>query len=248
MRSNSKDARAKSARTQRLAAGKRAGGRRPWGFNIDMTRNAPEAKVVRAAYKRLLRGDSLGSIARWLNEKGHYTTGGTEWIPGNLGQALRRGCYAGLLEYKGELLGLYDRMPVAKPEHLAEPIPELPALPVRPVGPDGQPQELASSDETLLAIYAEMAKLEELRRRPQIVASRNGYDDEDDNDEDDHRPRVIMGEIVADEADAEPEPAPVREIHRRPKATTTQMTERDLARMSRDRGGLGSNLGGARGY
>ncbi|MGQ0632643.1 MAG: recombinase family protein [Sporichthyaceae bacterium] len=94
--------RAKRAREQRLARGQRAGGARPFGYTSGMVPIDHEADAIREAYRRVLAGDSLGSITRWLNDSELFTVRGGPWRPGNLGQALRRGCYAGILEHRGQ--------------------------------------------------------------------------------------------------------------------------------------------------
>lgn len=102
---NQKEERAKAARERRLSQGQRAGGARPFGYTLAMVPIEAEADAVREAYRRVINRESLGSIARWLNAEGLLTPRGRQWEPGNLGQALRKGTYCGLLEHKGKTMG-----------------------------------------------------------------------------------------------------------------------------------------------
>jgi site-specific DNA recombinase len=61
------------ANLQAAQDGRRMGGRRPFGFELDMTIRETEAAAVRQAYKDVLAGVSLGQIARDWNAAGFYT-------------------------------------------------------------------------------------------------------------------------------------------------------------------------------
>jgi DNA invertase Pin-like site-specific DNA recombinase len=102
-----KNARAKAAREQKLAAGRKAGGRRAWGYTSKMEPHPIEADAVREAYRRVIAGESIGSIARDLNARGLVSpqAGPNGWAPNNLASSLRRGVYGGLLEHQGKQLG-----------------------------------------------------------------------------------------------------------------------------------------------
>jgi DNA invertase Pin-like site-specific DNA recombinase len=102
-----KNARAKAAREQKLAAGRKAGGRRAWGYTAAMEEHPDEADAVREAYRRVIAGESIGSIARDFNARGLVSpqAGPNGWAPNNLASSLRRGVYAGLLEHKGKQEG-----------------------------------------------------------------------------------------------------------------------------------------------
>ena len=49
------------------------GGRRPFGFELDMTIRENEAAAIRQAYRHVLAGVPLGEIARNWNEAGFCT-------------------------------------------------------------------------------------------------------------------------------------------------------------------------------
>ncbi len=100
-----KEARAKSARDQRLDRGQRAGGNRPWGYTRTMEIEPAEATLVRECFDRVLRGETLGAIARDLNARQYYSPFGNGWEPGNLGAALRKECYGGILVSGGKVYG-----------------------------------------------------------------------------------------------------------------------------------------------
>lgn len=56
------------------------GGSRAYGWQRDLKRHKPsEAKIVREMCDRLVRGESLSSIARGLNARGVPTSGGVRW-------------------------------------------------------------------------------------------------------------------------------------------------------------------------
>jgi DNA invertase Pin-like site-specific DNA recombinase len=63
-----------------------------------------EAKEIRAAARRVLKGESLASIARDMNDRGITTTAGGAWRPSVLGRLLRNPFLAGLRVYKGETI------------------------------------------------------------------------------------------------------------------------------------------------
>lgn len=71
---NLKSDRQRRAQTQAAEAGKRSGGRRPFGYDADgMTIRPAEAEAVRAGYAALLAGASLRGIAKSWNDAGHVT-------------------------------------------------------------------------------------------------------------------------------------------------------------------------------
>jgi DNA invertase Pin-like site-specific DNA recombinase len=109
-----KSDRQKRAVKQAAAQGRRVGGRRPFGYRLDMTPHPAEAKAVRDAYRALLSGASLGAIARDWNQRGLATpqgrwerNGGGQslWIPQVVSRTLRKACYAGLRSHKGKIIG-----------------------------------------------------------------------------------------------------------------------------------------------
>ncbi len=86
----------------------RLGGRggRAFGFEPDgLTVREPEAEMVREVAGRILKGESVGSICRDLNERGYRTTPGNEWAHGSLAKLMRRPRLAGLVEHHGRIVG-----------------------------------------------------------------------------------------------------------------------------------------------
>jgi site-specific DNA recombinase len=106
-----KSDRQRRAVVQKAAKGLRVGGRRPFGYHLDMTPHPAEAAAVRDAYRALLSGASLGTIARDWNARGLPTPQGrrdggeSTWIPQVVSRTLRKACYAGLRSHKGRVVG-----------------------------------------------------------------------------------------------------------------------------------------------
>lgn len=104
------------ASRQAAEAGKRVGGRRPFGYDGDgMTVRPAEAAAIKAGYEMVLAGVPLAEIARRWNADG-FTTGQARRKAGHEGQpspwqaysvrmVLTNARNAGLRSYKGELLG-----------------------------------------------------------------------------------------------------------------------------------------------
>ncbi len=63
-----------------------------------------EAEVIRELAGRLLRGDTVASMAGDLNEQGITTTRGGQWNARNLSRTLGNPLYGGQLAYKGEII------------------------------------------------------------------------------------------------------------------------------------------------
>ena len=61
------------------------------GIEID----PEQAEVVREMYARIIRGDTLNSIVRWLNRNGHLGAFGGKWTAGQLRAALSNEKYMG---------------------------------------------------------------------------------------------------------------------------------------------------------
>lgn len=103
------------AAAQAAAAGRRYGGRRPFGYETDgVTIRDTEATAVRDAYTALLAGRSLAAIARDWNARGLSTPQGRQgrngggpaiWTSHVLGRCLAKPRYAGLREYRGKVVG-----------------------------------------------------------------------------------------------------------------------------------------------
>ncbi|MDQ0865732.1 recombinase family protein [Arthrobacter globiformis] len=104
------------ASRQAAAAGKRVGGRRPFGYDADgVTVRPAEAAAIKAGYEMALAGVPLAEIARRWNADG-FTTGQTRRKEGHEGQPSPWQAYsvrmvllnprnAGLRSYKGEVMG-----------------------------------------------------------------------------------------------------------------------------------------------
>ena len=78
---------------------------RPFGLELDGTLRLSEAAVLREVYERFLRGESISSIARWLNESEVWTTSGVKWSPQVLSRFLRNPRNAGLRVHLGRIVG-----------------------------------------------------------------------------------------------------------------------------------------------
>jgi hypothetical protein len=89
------------------AAGRPHGGaRRPFGFDDDkITLRPAEAETIRQSAARYLAGESLRSLATWLDEQGVTTVTGKPWKSTTLRGLLRSGRIAGLREHRGEVVG-----------------------------------------------------------------------------------------------------------------------------------------------
>lgn len=106
--SDVKATRIRRASEQAIRAGKWTGGTRPFGWTI--TNGIPElhpqeAAALADACTRVLRGDSLGSIIRDMNDRGMTTTRGNKWGYAQLAKALQRPRNAGLADYQGDVVG-----------------------------------------------------------------------------------------------------------------------------------------------
>lgn len=93
---------------QRAAQGiPHKGSTRPFGYESDFTTIKPsEARVVRDLAARFLAGESLRSLAEWLNETGvERVSGGTGWISTTVRGILINPRYAGLMSHRGQVIG-----------------------------------------------------------------------------------------------------------------------------------------------
>jgi site-specific DNA recombinase len=108
---NQSDASARRIRRkndENAAAGKpHKTGQRAYGYELDrMTVVESEAKVIREAARRFLAGESLVSVAAWLQAEGiHTATGMNEWRTPTLRNLLKSPRIAGLREHRGEVVG-----------------------------------------------------------------------------------------------------------------------------------------------
>jgi site-specific DNA recombinase len=79
------------------------GGKRPFGFEDDyITRREDECAVLAGAVERLLAGQSIAGVLRWMNERS-TTSQGNRWNSRSLHHILERPRIAGLIEHDGNL-------------------------------------------------------------------------------------------------------------------------------------------------
>ncbi|MEV7428294.1 recombinase family protein [Nocardioides sp. NPDC092400] len=95
------------------------GGGRPFGYEADgLTLRPEEADELRGMVRRVLDGDSLGSILRDLNERGVRTTRGGTWGYTSLRSLLLRERNAGRMVHRGQVIGKAAWEPiVSETEH-----------------------------------------------------------------------------------------------------------------------------------
>jgi site-specific DNA recombinase len=92
--------RQRRAQEQAARDGRRVGGRRPFGYEADgVTIRPDEADAVRAGYRAILAGVSLGGVAREWNTSGHRTGQGSPWRRDAVRHVLLNPRYAGLRGY-----------------------------------------------------------------------------------------------------------------------------------------------------
>lgn len=98
--------RQQAAKRQAAVAGKWAGGRRPFGYDVDgVTVRPDEAAVIVEVTDAVLLGTSLRSLVAKLNARGCVTSTGRPWTPTELKRLLLRPRNAGLREHRGEVIG-----------------------------------------------------------------------------------------------------------------------------------------------
>ncbi|SDS45880.1 recombinase family protein [Microterricola viridarii] len=107
-----KESARKSERLRRKArqnaeAGKPGGGaNRPFGYEPDkLTVNPVEAELIRQAMRRVLAGESVRSVAVWMDTQGVPTSTGAEWRTPTLRAILLSPRIAGLRSHLGEVVG-----------------------------------------------------------------------------------------------------------------------------------------------
>lgn len=82
------------------------GGFRPFGYDSDkVTVLEDEAAVVRKLVQRFLAGESVRSLATWLDAEGVRTVSGKEWRTPTLSSMLRNPRYAGLRAHNKQVVG-----------------------------------------------------------------------------------------------------------------------------------------------
>ena len=105
--SASKSRRQKRKLDEVAAAGRPHGGsNRPFGYEDDkISVRADEADVIRSLVARFLAGESLGSLARWLEETGVQTVRNKTWRMTSVRKLLASPRIAGLREHRGQVVG-----------------------------------------------------------------------------------------------------------------------------------------------
>jgi len=101
-----KSDRVKAAARQRAEAGRVAGGGlRPFGFEPDRrTIRESEAEIIRQLVPRYIAGESLSSLATWLQEEDIPTVTGGQWRTPTVRALLQNPRYAGYRTYHGEVI------------------------------------------------------------------------------------------------------------------------------------------------
>jgi site-specific DNA recombinase len=105
--SATKSRRVKRKMLQNAEAGLPHGGpQRPFGYHDDkLTVRDDEAQVVCALAQRFLAGESLRSLATWLDEQSIATVSGKPWRTSTLRALLASGRIAGLRDHQGQVIG-----------------------------------------------------------------------------------------------------------------------------------------------
>ncbi|MDD9206752.1 recombinase family protein [Georgenia sp. 10Sc9-8] len=82
------------------------GHHRPFGYAPDRVSVVEsEAQIIRELVARFLAGESMRSLATWLNEEGVAPVSGESWRTQSLRAMLMSGRIAGLREYRGQVVG-----------------------------------------------------------------------------------------------------------------------------------------------
>ena len=93
------------------------GGPRPFGFTDDrVTHHPAEAPVIRDLAGRALAGESLTSLATWLQASGVQTVGGNPWRTQTLRQLLTNPRMWGMRVHQGQVIGAATWEPILAPE------------------------------------------------------------------------------------------------------------------------------------
>lgn len=93
------------------------GGSRPFGFEDDrVTHNKVEARAIRESVARILAGESLNSVTKWLAEKEILTVEGKVWRTPSLRQMLMTPRLYGMRVHQGQILGEAAWKPIISPE------------------------------------------------------------------------------------------------------------------------------------
>ncbi|MDO8121192.1 recombinase family protein [Isoptericola sp. b490] len=93
------------------------GGPRPFGFTEDRVTHHPgEAPVIRETAARVLAGESLTSVTRWLDEAGVRTVGGNPWRTQTVRAFLTNPRMWGMRVHRGQVIGPAVWEPILTPE------------------------------------------------------------------------------------------------------------------------------------
>lgn len=104
--SEHKSARVRRAKERSAHAGIFRGGRRPYGYEADGHTVVPdEAAAVLEATNAVLAGASINGLTRDWNVAGQITSMGFAWRNESLRRVLMRPRNAGLMEFRGEVVG-----------------------------------------------------------------------------------------------------------------------------------------------
>lgn len=103
---SSRDTSRRVARAQlRLAEeGRRNGGARPYGHNLDGTVHPEEAEVIREATEAILSGVGLRRVAKELNARGVTPLRAKRWATSTLRSLLQQPRLAGLASWNGQVI------------------------------------------------------------------------------------------------------------------------------------------------
>jgi DNA invertase Pin-like site-specific DNA recombinase len=105
--SASKSRRVRRKMDEVAASGRPHGGAfRPFGYEADKVTVRPdEADTIRALVARYLAGESLRSLAAWLDSQGVRTVAGGPWTTTTVRSVISSARIAGLREHRGEVVG-----------------------------------------------------------------------------------------------------------------------------------------------
>ena len=93
------------------------GGPRPFGFLDDrVTHDPAEAPIIREVATRVLAGESLQSVARWLEAEGARTVGGGLWRTSTMRNFLTSPRYWGMRVHNGQVIGAGTWEPILTPD------------------------------------------------------------------------------------------------------------------------------------
>jgi len=106
--------RTKRKQVELAQAGKhKGGGRRPFGFEPDgVTIRESEAKVVREIARRLLKGQSVTGVARWLDEQGVPPCTSEKWGAASIRSMMKSPRIAGKRVHHGEIVADAEWKPI----------------------------------------------------------------------------------------------------------------------------------------